>query len=82
MVTALSNHHADRTPVLETFTFLDRHAKRDVAVTWKEFLREVPRLRVLPCTPRDLDAAWSYFARADLHTLSAVDAVSFALMTQ
>jgi hypothetical protein len=31
-------------------------------------------------TPRDLDEAWSFFERPDLHKRSAVDAVSFVLM--
>jgi predicted nucleic acid-binding protein len=38
-------------------------------------------LRALPSTARDLDAAWTYFDRPDPHTLSAVDAISFVLMT-
>lgn len=66
--------------VLETFTFLDRNAGRQVAVTWRESLEEVARLRVLECTGRDLEIAWPYFDRADLHKLSAVDATSFAIM--
>jgi hypothetical protein len=39
-------------------------------------------LRVLPSTVKDLDAAWTYFDRPDLHKLSAVDAISFVLMTE
>ena len=65
---------------METFTFLDRNATRTVAVTWKDSLGAVPRLRVLPCTTRDLARAWTHFDRPDLHKLSAVDAVSFVLM--
>ncbi len=68
--------------VLETFTFLDRNAARDVALAWKGALKAVPRLRVLPCTARDLERAWPYFERTDLHKLSAVDALSFVLMTE
>lgn len=68
--------------VLETFTFLDRNAARDVALTWKDSLGDVARLKVLPCTERDLKHAWKYFQRQDLHKLSAVDAVSFVLMVQ
>lgn len=67
--------------VLETFTFLERNATRSVALAWKDSLDAVPRLRVLPCTPKDLKDAWKYFERPDLHKLSAVDAVSFVLMT-
>jgi uncharacterized protein len=66
--------------VLETFTFLDRHAARDVALAWKESLEELESLSVLECTSADLERAWPYFARTDLHKLSAVDASSFAIM--
>ncbi len=66
--------------VLETSTFLDRHATRDVALAWKDSLKLVRRLRVLSCGERDLERAWKYFQRTDLHKLSAVDAVSFVLM--
>ena len=68
--------------VLETFTFLDRNAARAVALAWKDSLEAVARLKVLPSTVKDLDAAWAYFDRSDLHKLSAVDALSFVLMTQ
>ncbi len=37
-------------------------------------------VKVLPCELRDLEQAWDYFRRADLHRLSAVDATSFAIM--
>ncbi len=66
--------------VLETFTFLDRQAMRDVALAWKDSLDALAELRVLDCTRTDLDRAWSYFSRTDLHKLSAVDATSFAIM--
>ena len=66
--------------VLETFTFLDRKAARDVALAWKDSLDELAELRILACTRTDLARAWSYFERADLHKLSAVDATSFAIM--
>jgi uncharacterized protein len=68
--------------VLETFTFLDRHVRRDVALAWKTSLDSVPRLKILPAAAKDLHLAWPYFERPDLHKLSAVDAVSFVLMTQ
>jgi uncharacterized protein len=67
--------------VVETFTFLDRNDTREVALVWKDSLRGVARLRVLPANPRNLQAAWKYFDRPDLHKLSAVDALSFVLMT-
>ena len=67
--------------VLETFTFLERNTARDVALVWKESLPEVPGLRMLTVTPKDLDESWVYFQRRDLHKLSAVDATSFVLMS-
>jgi predicted nucleic acid-binding protein len=66
--------------VLETFTFIERNARVDVALSWKDRLQEVPRLRILECTSQDLAACWQYFRRRDLHRLSAVDATSFVLM--
>jgi len=66
--------------VIETFTFLERNAARDVALAWKDSLAKLPFLKVLECGTRDLAAAWTYFERRDLHKLSAVDATSFVLM--
>lgn len=66
--------------VLETFTFLDRNATREVALAWKDSLQSLKRFRILPCTQQDLTASWSYFEQRELHKLSAVDATSFALM--
>lgn len=66
--------------VLETFTFLDRNTRREVALAWKDSLSEVRGLKTLTCGPNDLEQAWSYFNRQDLHRLSAVDASSFAVM--
>ena len=74
--------HTSVPVILETFTFLDRSTMRDVALAWIGSLRAVPRLKVLPCTARDLEQAWPYFERADLHRLSAVDALSFVLMAE
>ncbi len=74
--------HTSVPVVLETFTFLDRNATRDVALAWKDSLKTVPRLKLLPASARDLEQAWPYFERPDLHKLSAVDAVSFVLMAQ
>ena len=68
--------------VLETFTFLDRNASRDVALLWKESLNDVGGLTVLGCSQEDVQLAWTYFERRDLHKLSAVDATSFVLMTK
>ena len=66
--------------VLETFTFLDRNAARDVALAWKESLQTIERFNILDCKKKDLDEAWLYFRRQDLHKLSAVDATSFVIM--
>jgi uncharacterized protein len=72
--------HSSVPVVIETFTFLDRNANRDVALTWKEAIYKPGTVRILPCELRDLEQSWDYFRRADLHKLSAVDATSFAIM--
>src|SRR5215831_19016793 len=59
--------------VIETFTFLDRYANRDVALTWKEAVYKPETVNILPCERRDLEQAWEYFRRTDLYKLSAVD---------
>jgi len=74
--------HTSASIVVETFTFLDRNTTRSVALAWKDSLKAIPTLRVLPCTLRDLEQAWAYFERPDLHKLSAVDALSFVLMAE
>ena len=68
--------------VIETFTFLDRNANRDVALAWKETIYEPRAIAILPCGLRDLERSWDYFRRKDLHKLSVVDAISFVLMKQ
>ena len=68
--------------VLETFTFLDRNAARDVALAWKDSLATVKRLQLLECSAADMTRAWAWFQRRDLHRLSAVDATSFVLMAR
>jgi predicted nucleic acid-binding protein len=72
--------HTSVPVVIETFTFLDRNANRDVALTWKESIYEPGTVKILPCELRDMEHSWEYFRRADLHKLSAVDATSFAIM--
>jgi uncharacterized protein len=72
--------HTSIPVVLETFTFLDRNANRDVALMWRESIYAHGSVKVLACELRDLDQSWEYFRRADLHKLSAVDATSFAIM--
>jgi predicted nucleic acid-binding protein len=81
LIAAGARLHTSVPVVMETFTFLDRHAAREAARAWKDSLATVPRLKILPCTAKDLDLAWKYFDRSDLHKLSATDAVSFVLMT-
>ena len=66
--------------VIETFTFLERNANRDVALAWKQSLNELRGLEILECTHRDLKHSWPYFERRELLKLSAVDATSFAIM--
>jgi uncharacterized protein len=72
--------HSSVPVVIETFTFLDRNANRDVALAWKEAIYKPGTVRSLPCELRDLEHSWDYFQRANLHKLSAVDATSFAIM--
>lgn len=66
--------------VLETFTFLDRNTERQVALGWKDSLRQVRDLEILECLTDDVARSWIWFERRDLHKLSAVDATSFILM--
>jgi predicted nucleic acid-binding protein len=72
--------HTSIPVVIETFTFLDRNANRDVALAWKEAVYNPAEVTILPCEFSDLEQSWAYFRRADLHKLSAVDATSFAIM--
>jgi predicted nucleic acid-binding protein len=72
--------HTSVPVVIETFTFLDRNANRDVALAWRESIYQPGTVRILTCDLRDLQQSWDYFRRADLHKLSAVDATSFAIM--
>ena len=74
--------HTSVPVVAETFTFLDRNANRDVALTWRESIYQPRTVKILPCDLRDLEESWKYFRRADLHKLSAVDATSFAITTR
>lgn len=72
--------HTSVPVVIETFTFLERNANRDVALAWKESIYRRGTVKILPCELRDLDDSWTYFRRKDLYKLSAVDATSFAIM--
>jgi hypothetical protein len=72
--------HSSVPVVIETFTFLERNANRDVALAWKDSIYRPGTVKILPCELRDLERAWDWFRRTDLHKLSAVDAASFAIM--
>jgi uncharacterized protein len=72
--------HTSVPVVIESFTFLDRNANRDVALAWKESIYRPKTVKILPCDLRALEESWQYFRRRDLHKLSAVDATSFAIM--
>ncbi|TXL78828.1 PIN domain-containing protein [Vineibacter terrae] len=72
--------HTSIPVVIETFTFIERNANRDVALAWKEAIYKPGTVKIIPCDLRDLEQSWDYFRRADLHKLSAVDATSFAIM--
>ena len=72
--------HTSVPVVIETFTFLDRNANRDVALAWRDSIYRSGTVRILPCDLGDLQESWGYFRRTDLHKLSAVDATSFAIM--
>jgi predicted nucleic acid-binding protein len=72
--------HTSVPVIIETFTFLDRNANRDVALAWKESIYQPRIAKILACELRDLEVSWEYFRRADLHKLSSVDATSFAIM--
>lgn len=72
--------HTSVPVVIETFTFLERNANRDVALAWKESIYRPGTVRILPCELRDLEQAWEYFRRPDRGKLSAVDATSFVIM--
>ena len=74
--------HTSIPVVIETFTFLERNANRDVALVWKDSIYVPGTVRILPCDLRDLEQSWSYFQRQDMHKLSAVDATSFVIMAR
>ncbi len=74
--------HTSVPVILESFTFLERNALRDVALAWKDSLAKLDRFKVLECTRADMERAWVWFKRKDLHKLSAVDATTFVLMAR
>ena len=82
LLQASAKLHTSVPVVIETFTFLERNANRDVALTWKESIYQRGVVKILTCELRDLEQSWEYFRRADLHKLSAVDAPSFSIMSR
>lgn len=72
--------HTSVPVIIETFTFLERNANRDVALAWKDSIYKPGTVKILPCEVRDVEQSWDYFKRGDLHKLSAVDATSFTIM--
>ena len=78
--TAGARLHTSVPVVIETFTFLERNANRDVALVWKESIYERSTVKIQPCNLKDLEQSWKYFKRTGLHKLSAVDATSFVIM--
>jgi predicted nucleic acid-binding protein len=72
--------HTSLPVVMETFTFLERNATRDVALAWKDSIYQPGVVKILPCELRDLEQSWEYFRRKELYKLSAVDATSFVIM--
>ena len=77
---AAAKLHTSVPVVIETFTFLERNANRDVALVWKDSICKSGTVKILACELRDLEQSWEYFRRNDLHKLSAVDATSFTIM--
>ena len=41
--------------MIETFTFLDRNANRDVALEWKESVYKLGNTKILACELGDLE---------------------------
>ena len=80
LVHASAKLHTSVPVVIETFTFLERNANREVALAWQESIYQPRFCKILPCDLRDLEQSWDYFRRKDLHKLSAVDATSFTIM--
>jgi predicted nucleic acid-binding protein len=57
--------HTSIPVVIETFTFLDRNANRDVAMLWRDSISRPSMIKILPCELRDLEQSWEYFRRTD-----------------
>ncbi len=68
--------------VIETFTFLDRNAARDVALAWRDSVLGLPHIKLHECSTGILNLSWAWLDHRDLVRLSLVDATSFVLMTR
>ena len=66
--------------VIETYTYMQRGLGAEVARAWRSAMAATPRLEILDCGATDLDAAWPWLERRELHKLGLVDATSFVLM--
>ena len=62
--------HTSVPVVVETFTFLDRNANRDVALTWKDLIYKPRTVKIISCELRDLEQSWEYFRGQDMHKLA------------
>ncbi|MBP9113129.1 MAG: type II toxin-antitoxin system VapC family toxin [Polyangiaceae bacterium] len=67
--------------VIETFTFLERNVRLDVALAWKDGLACEKRITIWDNSKKELDLAWPYF-RKNFKKLSLADALNFVLMKQ
>jgi predicted nucleic acid-binding protein len=47
--------------LIETFTFLDRNTRRDVACTWRDQATALPNVTIAECTLSDLTKCWTWF---------------------
>ena len=52
--------HTSVPVIIETFTFLDRNANRDVALLWKDCIYKRGTVKILPSELRDLEQSWEY----------------------
>ena len=52
--------HTSVPVVIETLTFLEHNANRDVALAWKNSIYEPGTVKILPCELRDLEHSWEF----------------------
>src|SRR5205807_7913750 len=58
---AAAKLHTSVPVVIETFTFVERNANRDVALAWKDSIYKPGTVKILPCELRDLEQSWGTF---------------------